>query len=128
MSILIKGIEMPKSCIDCPCSLNMFFCRARDGRAITDRTGIEFKEDGIVVSRPDWCPLEEVPGKHGRLIDADELEIILESAINIMKAVASIPEITDDLEVQMEIKAYTDILDGVLEQPTIIGAERNGED
>ena len=128
MSVLIKGIEMPKSCVDCPCSLNMFFCRAWDGREVTDRTGIEFKEDGIVVSRPDWCPLVEVPGKHGRLIDADELERILESAINIMKAGAAILGITDDPEVQMEIKAYTDILNGVREQPTIIGAERNGED
>ena len=71
MSVLIKGIEMPKSCVDCPCSLNMFFCRAWDGRAITDRTGIEIKEDGIVVSRPDWCPLVEVPEKHGDLIDTD---------------------------------------------------------
>ena len=71
MSVLIKGIEMPKSCVDCPCSLNMFFCRALDGREVTDRTGIEFKEDGIVVSRPDWCPLVEAPGKHGQLIDVD---------------------------------------------------------
>jgi hypothetical protein len=73
MSILIKCIEMPKSCVDCPCSLNMFFCRALDGREVTDRTGIEFKEDGIVVSRPDWCPLVEVPEKHGDLIDTDRL-------------------------------------------------------
>lgn len=24
--------------------------------------------------RPDWCPLQPLPYKHGRLIDADELE------------------------------------------------------
>jgi hypothetical protein len=128
MSILIKGIEMPKSCIDCPCSLNPFFCKARECRPITGGNGIEPTDDAIQVSRPDWCPLVEVPGKHGRTIDADELERLLESAINIMKAGAAALEIIDDPEIQMEIKAYTDILNGVREQPTIIGAERNGED
>ena len=61
MSVLIKGIEMPKSCLDCPCSLNLFFCKVCCGRAVTDRTSIITKNDVITVSRPDWCPLVEVP-------------------------------------------------------------------
>lgn len=71
MSVLIKGIEMPKSCVDCPCSLNIFFCKARECRPITGGNGIEPTDDAIQVSRPDWCPLVEAPGKHGQLIDVD---------------------------------------------------------
>ncbi len=51
MSVLIKGMEMPTSCWECPferCAL----------RALVDR-------------HPD-CPLVEVPFPHGRLIDADD--------------------------------------------------------
>ena len=62
MSILIKGMEMPISCPDCPMSLNMFFCKAREYRPITGGNGIELTDDhAIQVSRPDWCPLVEVP-------------------------------------------------------------------
>lgn len=57
MSILIKGIEMPKNCFDCEifglCSLK-------------DR--LEHIED----RNPD-CPLVEIPRPHGRMIDADAL-------------------------------------------------------
>lgn len=60
MSVLIKNMEMPKSCLDCPCSLNLFFCRVRGGRKI-DRTGIRYEDGNIVVTKPDWCPLVEVP-------------------------------------------------------------------
>lgn len=58
MSILIKGMEMPKRCADCYisehdcCPLLHQWCS--------------------INSRNKDCPLVEVP-KHGRLIDADEL-------------------------------------------------------
>lgn len=66
MSILIKGMEMPQGCGDCPCLGgeyhgsydNHFYCQ------VTDK--------GIGEHKPDWCPLIEVP-PHGRLIDADAL-------------------------------------------------------
>jgi hypothetical protein len=29
----------------------------------------------LIVERPDWCPLVEIPTPHGRLIDADKLNI-----------------------------------------------------
>lgn len=60
MSVLIKDMKMPESCLDCPCSLHLFFCLACDGREI-DRTGIRNKDGNIVVIKPDWCPLVEVP-------------------------------------------------------------------
>lgn len=59
MSVLMKGMEMPKDCIDC-----------------FAETYNECMATGKIVNsigRPDWCPLVEIP-PHGRLIDADKLE------------------------------------------------------
>ena len=62
MSILIRGMTMPDSCAECNFESSRGYCRAKP---------IEFcghtKDDG----RPEWCPLVELPEKHGRLIDAD---------------------------------------------------------
>ena len=54
MSVLIKGMEMPKRCGGCPLR---GVCK--------QRIYIEY--------RPKDCPLIEVPTPHGRLIDADKL-------------------------------------------------------
>lgn len=62
MSILIKGMEMPKNCNKCPMTVDGY-CRIigyPNGDALNKRY------------KPLWCPLVEVP-KHGRLIDADAL-------------------------------------------------------
>ena len=75
MSVLIKGMKMPKYCIECKfCgsgSINEFefWCGLTGSRlgAIGD---IVLWED---MSAAD-CPLVEVPTPHGRLIDADALE------------------------------------------------------
>ena len=57
MSVLIKGMEMPKSCITCRME-----CIAR----IHDST-----------KRSKDCPLVSVPAPHGRLVDIDKaLEVI----------------------------------------------------
>lgn len=61
MSILIKGMGMPKSCNKCPMTADRY-CRIigyPNGDAINKRY------------KPLWCPLVEVPTPHGRLIDAD---------------------------------------------------------
>lgn len=54
MSIIIKGMEMPKNCGTCP--LRRGDCSQRI----------------YMEKRPDNCPLVPVP-PHGRLIDADEM-------------------------------------------------------
>ena len=54
-----------------------------------------------------------------RLIDADALEKIMTDAIMIQEKIAVELEIEKDEGVQMELKAYRDILNGVKEQPTI---------
>ena len=60
MSVLIKGMKMPKSCSECG-----FECRAYC-----------FLVDTVIESndRPDWCPLVEVPTPHGRLVDCETLK------------------------------------------------------
>lgn len=61
MSVLIKGMEMPLCCQQCPlCGDEGRFCMAAR-RCIP------------IVGRIDWCPLVEVPTPHGRLIDRDKL-------------------------------------------------------
>ena len=64
MSVLIKGMEMPALCQECDLYIEGA-CYAkgyRDYRSIMD------------MSKPDDCPLIEVPTPHGRLIDADAIQ------------------------------------------------------
>lgn len=58
MSVLIKGIDMPKNCLDC----EIFgLCSLKD------------RLEHIKDRNPD-CPLIEIPTPHGRLIDADIMQ------------------------------------------------------
>ena len=64
MSILIKGIDMPKNCGSCDYlrdDLESSYCYLMD-KDISDGT-----------IRAEFCPLIEIPTPHGRLIDGDEL-------------------------------------------------------
>ena len=67
MSVLIKNVEMPNSCADCSCASIFagYKCMACDRQF--DRYPLE--------NRMDWCPLVPIPS-HGRLIDADALDVI----------------------------------------------------
>lgn len=65
MSILIKGMEMPRSCDGCN------FCDYEQGCCLVFGEG-ERGTGGEKDGRMEWCPLVEIP-PHGRLIDADEL-------------------------------------------------------
>lgn len=63
MSVLIKGMKMPKACLACPCfDEKDYVCKAIIKM---------LKKESIYHCRPEWCPLVAVP-PHGRLIDADE--------------------------------------------------------
>ena len=60
MSVLIKGLKMPETCIDCPCN---------DGEyGLCNILGQTVCCDG----RRSNCPLVELPD-HGDLIEKDEL-------------------------------------------------------
>ena len=61
MSIIIRGMEMPTSCKDCPCFREeYFYCRAKEG----DNIGLG--------NRPNDCPLVPV-SDHGGLIGREKM-------------------------------------------------------
>lgn len=60
MSILIKGMEMPRRCEKCDLAYDDY------GYFVCPFTKASYKSK----QRPSWCPLIELP-PHGRLIDAD---------------------------------------------------------
>lgn len=72
MSVLIKGMQIPKNCSDCPLNYDMMACIV---------TGTCFWSDTLMdfdcqESRLYDCPLVEIPKTHGRLVDADKLMAI----------------------------------------------------
>ena len=71
MSVLIKNMEMPTNCADCPLNYDQMACAVTWTRWWSDSMVImNFDSD---KERMPNCPLIEVPTPHGRLIDADEL-------------------------------------------------------
>lgn len=67
MSVIVRGMEMPKNCMSCPfpaVGVDAYYCHCptQDGKEY------DFKYADTI---PDTCPLIELP-PHGRLIDADE--------------------------------------------------------
>ena len=73
MSIIVKGEPMPEACAFCPCfrddsidGVHAYQCKA---------TFITYgkEDDWIWNTRPNWCPLVELPEKHGDLIDRQKL-------------------------------------------------------
>jgi hypothetical protein len=77
MSVVLLGMEMPDGCENC-------LLRYRSqGMYCTDHCCATVVHKNINLwtlgrarkgDKPDWCPLRPLPEKHGRLIDADELE------------------------------------------------------
>ena len=66
MSVLIKGMQMPTSCYYCGLTDTSFInCQAF--------SPCRLLEDDCEERRPDWCPLVEIPEKHGDLIDRQKL-------------------------------------------------------
>lgn len=98
MSILVKGMEMPKSCFECVCKHKFF----------SDMRCYEFPDfefDGTekfphLEDRSLYCPIVHVP-PHGRLIDADELLTVINQF---------------------------DYYDNVKDAPTIIEADKGAEE
>lgn len=73
MSILIKGIEMPKSCEDC--HLESFCSLWVEARRICKWS----PDNREAFIRHPNCPLVPVP-PHGRLIDADAMKTRIEGS------------------------------------------------
>lgn len=66
MSILIKGMEMPKNCDECRFCVNGF----TDDAPMYECAVQSYENVSVLVEgggkpfdfRPDWCPLEEAEG------------------------------------------------------------------
>ena len=107
MSILIKDMNIPSSCSDCPLNYDMMSCIITGTRWWSDRIMLmDFDCDN---ERLYDCPLIEVPTPHGRLIDADKL---------LEKAYWDYNEATHDYNNFKVVSEY-DIADA----PTVIKAE-----
>lgn len=76
MSVVIKGMVMPKNCDYCQ------FCIEEDVMFETEFrcsiTGTYMDEDHCF---PDICPIVELPENHGKLIDADRLMRVYEDRL-----------------------------------------------
>ena len=82
MSVIIPNMKMPMSCLACPLAREMFNCLVCVGYFKDNLTGrrvykSDLKESDADFNRPDWCPIVPLPEGHGRLIDANELELDL---------------------------------------------------
>ena len=120
MSILIKGIKMPRGCQVCPIS---------HWNKLDQMTGCELgrkhipkdDEDFWQNDRPSWCPLVPVP-PHGRLIDADAyLEKLMDTVNECVKKGVEIEAFRSFIE-GAEV-AIVDAMTMLNNMPTIIEAE-----
>ena len=73
-------LEMPKDCPMCPFAyydmFNTFMgCDITRGKRLAVKNDKDYAESS---TRPDWCPLIEVPEPHGRLGDLDALHKLFE--------------------------------------------------
>ena len=110
MSVLIKGMEMPRSCNECPMSVGGYCIMSP-------------KPNGDALNRHEttlWCPLVEVPTPHGKLIDADVLE---REMVNGIKA----GNLEEGYEDYANINNVDDCVECVRYADTIIEAEGENE-
>lgn len=79
--ILIRGMEMPEYCYECPCH------NGESGYCQAYKSGYLYS-----IERPAKCPLVPLQEGHGRLIDADDLVSKYTEEINELKERAKIHE------------------------------------
>ncbi len=114
MSILIRGAKMPKSCIECLSTLGLFSktCPISDDSNID----VEFAKNHIY----DGCPLVEVP-PHGRLIDADKLDLTLRCMYKSDDNIEGIGYTDEEMALYNE--AIGDVRNVMRGKPTVIESE-----
>ena len=102
MSVLIKGIKIPKSC---------GVCIFDDyGHCIMTK---RYSGGSATHGRASFCPLVELPEKHGKLIDAD--------------AYVSMMEEKCDYEKALDPYVLSVCRGGIKLMPTIVEAEGEGQ-
>ena len=84
MSVLIKGMEMPKCCEECVAGAyeyndndeRCFVCGFIKSQHPWECEHVEIDGIDTTKARADLCPLIEVPTPHGRLGDLDALRVL----------------------------------------------------
>lgn len=80
MSVVIKGMKYPESCAEC--ALWMYddqgaMCPFKEHKYISDGDW----QPPSDTEKGEWCPLAPMPEKHGRLIDADDMERFMSDTV-----------------------------------------------
>lgn len=70
MSVVIKGMKMPKGCLEC--QFKDIGMSTMTQCLLVEDGWVEYANNGFGI--PDACPLVDLPEKHGRLIDCNSLE------------------------------------------------------
>ena len=71
MSILIKGVDMPNDCRECPFEMYYFNCGETKCRA-TGKILADFYKPIPFDGRAEECPLKEIPD-HGMIVSKETL-------------------------------------------------------
>jgi len=104
MNVLIKGMEMPKSCGNCPmCHSNAEYDYAYCCVSSAETSGNKI---------PSGCPLIPVP-PHGRLIDSDVLAMEMMDAANADQALAMVDDAPTVIEAEGRAR-HDQISEGLL--------------
>lgn len=105
MSIFIKGMEMPKSCAECPVNMN------------TCKRGYKYllAHMELYDQRADDCPITTVPA-HGRLIDADALKDVQQADADFFKG-------SSDYGEKCRYDEAINAVANIVNAPTVIQAE-----
>ena len=69
MSVILMGMEMPETCIDC----QLYDRHYRYGMCKAHWVLFGQEDGWKYETRPNWCPLRPLPNVHGDLIDRDAL-------------------------------------------------------
>lgn len=71
MSVIVKGMKMPKSCCECKYS----YCEPISGLSRCNHTNLFIHDNNDKF--PESCPLVGLPEHHGRLIDENEVQTVM---------------------------------------------------
>ena len=114
MSVIVKGMDMPTKCLDCP-----FMIGRDDDDCIlqSDEANAGFESWDDMKAN---CPLIPLPSEHGELIDRDALYFAIVDAGQANKGKRY--RVGDFWELN-----GAEIREVINSMPTIVDAERSGE-
>ena len=112
MSVLIKGMKMPKNCDKCILSSSIAMrCDATKKSLVTD----------TYPKRPSWCPLVKISEPHGRLIDGAALKTKLNNIHDFLLGDCKFSDLSRSDKARID--ELTNCIAEVVNAPTVIEIE-----